>query len=403
MLNCSLLRKQLILNLMKVCVNIDSYFWNKESNLLFDYDSLGSSQQDTIKVEEEGKLAKSGKNITFLSKMQEKDLEKKDWIKFLDFQFGKDIVSINDTKSDTEKMFVSIKHTFQHKTGMSGLKLKEGDCLKFGKILFKCKEIKIINSAGPDCNLSKLKEKTLGDNYQDDNIEGGGNFDSDVIRETNSNLNLLLLQNKNKKQNKNCICRFCLCEDEGPENPLIAPCKCSGTMKHIHIDCLKSWLKSKINVKSSTFMISYTFKPLMCELCLTPVPMRFKFKGRIHDLINMATPECTYLVLEQVTKEDSDKTYCLIIFKQKGKLTVGRSNESDVRLSDISISRHHANLYERSNGIFLEDNDSKFGSLNMLDTKVQLILLKPLGIQMGKHFFLITLTQNLISKLCCLK
>lgn len=383
-------------------VNIDSYYWNKESNLLFDYDSLGSSQLDSIQIKSDGKLAKNGKLVKFISALEEKD-SKKEWTHFLDFQFGKDAISISEHKNESERIFISIKHTFKSSNGLCGLKLKEGDCLKFGKIIFNCKEIKIVNPGSADCNLSKAKEKTLGDNNPDDNIEGGGNYDSEMIRETNSNMNLLLNQNKFKKQPKNSLCRFCLSEDDCSDNPLIAPCKCAGTMKYIHIDCLKNWLKSKINVKNTTYVISYSFKQLMCELCLTPVPMCFKFKGRMHDLINMATPDCTYIVLEQVTKEDSNRLYCLIMFKQKQKLSIGRSNEAEVRLSDISISRHHSNLYERLNGIYLEDNNSKFGSLSQLDTKVKLIVLNPLGIQMGKHFFLITLTPNIFYRLCCLK
>lgn len=41
------------------------------------------------------------------------------------------------------------------------------------------------------------------------------------------------------------VCRICLSEDSDMENPLISPCKCSGTMKFIHLDCLKEWLNSK--------------------------------------------------------------------------------------------------------------------------------------------------------------
>lgn len=34
-------------------------------------------------------------------------------------------------------------------------------------------------------------------------------------------------------------CRICLGEDDEHLNPLISPCMCSGTMKNIHVDCLK--------------------------------------------------------------------------------------------------------------------------------------------------------------------
>jgi len=49
----------------------------------------------------------------------------------------------------------------------------------------------------------------------------------------------MLKQKKSKsKIKKSSSCRFCLAEDNDIENPLIAPCKCSGTMKYIHTDIL---------------------------------------------------------------------------------------------------------------------------------------------------------------------
>ena len=46
--------------------------------------------------------------------------------------------------------------------------------------------------------------------------------------------------NWNKKVNTP-ICRICLCDDNDQNNPLINPCNCSGTMKYIHLLCLKQW------------------------------------------------------------------------------------------------------------------------------------------------------------------
>lgn len=387
---------------MKVSVNIQSYYWNKESNTLFDYDSLESNHQDSFQINSDGILAKSGRIIKFLSTIQEKETHKKDWTQFLDFKYGNDAVSITEIKNNTDRMYISISHTFQSKKGFRGIRLKEGDSLKFGKIPFNCKEIKIRSTETSENIFNKSKDKSVGDSIKDNKIDNPA-LDSEMIRETNSNMNLMLSQNKFMKHAKNGLCRICLSEEENDDNPLIAPCKCSGTMKYIHIDCLKNWLKSKISVKSTAHMISYSFKQLMCELCLTPVQMKFKFKGKMHDLINMESPNCTYIILEQDSKEDTNRLFCLIMFKKKEKLIIGRSNDVDVRLADISISRHHSNLYYTSNGIYLEDNNSKFGSLSQLDINMELILLKPVGLQIGKHFLLITATPSLMSRICCSK
>jgi E3 ubiquitin-protein ligase DOA10 len=36
-------------------------------------------------------------------------------------------------------------------------------------------------------------------------------------------------------------CRFCLDEGETPDNPLIAPCPCTGSVRYVHHGCLKRW------------------------------------------------------------------------------------------------------------------------------------------------------------------
>jgi E3 ubiquitin-protein ligase DOA10 len=33
-------------------------------------------------------------------------------------------------------------------------------------------------------------------------------------------------------------CRFCWCDGTTKENPLVTPCKCIGSVKFIHIECL---------------------------------------------------------------------------------------------------------------------------------------------------------------------
>jgi E3 ubiquitin-protein ligase DOA10 len=40
-------------------------------------------------------------------------------------------------------------------------------------------------------------------------------------------------------------CRICLEDIEEPDNPFITPCKCTGSVKFIHLKCLREWLDSK--------------------------------------------------------------------------------------------------------------------------------------------------------------
>lgn len=51
-------------------------------------------------------------------------------------------------------------------------------------------------------------------------------------------------------------CRICRCE-ETPEEPLYHPCRCSGSIKYVHQECLQEWLHT-------------SKKGQQCELCNTP-------------------------------------------------------------------------------------------------------------------------------------
>ena len=57
----------------------------------------------------------------------------------------------------------------------------------------------------------------------------------------------------------------------------------------------------------------------------------------------------------------------MINFDQKKSVKVGRAQVAEVRITDISVSRHHSNLTLTEDGtVALTDNYSKFGTLKLL-------------------------------------
>lgn len=60
-------------------------------------------------------------------------------------------------------------------------------------------------------------------------------------------------------------CRICM-EPASPNLPLISPCKCSGSVKYIHEECLKTWIISQEG----------DIDEGKCELCHTSFLMEFK-------------------------------------------------------------------------------------------------------------------------------
>lgn len=66
-----------------------------------------------------------------------------------------------------------------------------------------------------------------------------------------------------------------------------------------------------------------------------------------------------------ILRKESKKTrgVCLLKLNYKPVITIGRGSCSDIRMNDISVSRKHATLRLTSQGLFIEDNISKFGTL----------------------------------------
>ena len=77
------------------------------------------------------------------------------------------------------------------------------------------------------------------------------------------------------------MCRICLGDENEEGDPLISPCKCAGSMSHIHLECLRLWLNSKRSKKESDHVKTYCWKALECELCKQRFPGQVFADGTI--------------------------------------------------------------------------------------------------------------------------
>jgi hypothetical protein len=165
-------------------------------------------------------------------------------------------------------------------------------------------------------------------------------------------------------------CKICWSDDQSTENPLLCSCKCDGSVRYIHYDCLKHWLKQKMTTNEQESCVSYTWKQFECEICKTPYPYVFRTQGRKYRLVDVALPQTgNFLWLESMTFEKNSSRMVHVIRPQpngKTEFKMGRGHEADLRVSDISVSRCHAIIkYDASTTqqFYLEDNLSKFGTL----------------------------------------
>ena len=76
------------------------------------------------------------------------------------------------------------------------------------------------------------------------------------------------------------------------------------------------------------------------------------------------------LVLESISSNSSKVIHVLNMTElapDEGKIFLGRGHDAHIRVTDISVSRMHAFVMRKSDGFFyLQDNDSKFGTLALV-------------------------------------
>ena len=162
-------------------------------------------------------------------------------------------------------------------------------------------------------------------------------------------------------------------------------------MRYIHYECLKYWLKQKMAKKEEKNLVSYTWKQFECEICKKPYPYVFKSNGVSYRLVDVEADipkDRNYLLLESLTFEKNSSRMVHLIMPDADQkvFKLGRGHESDVRVSDISVSRCHAlvKFNDQTGRFYLEDNLSKFGTLVLSKGNIHLEPEMTKAVQIGR-------------------
>ena len=92
----------------------------------------------------------------------------------------------------------------------------------------------------------------------------------------------------------------------------------------------------------------------------------------------------------------------MVSLDQNKKIYVGRGHDSNVVFSDISVSRTHCIFTLEGKNVFIQDNDSTFGTLVLIQSpKISLVENLPLYIQIGRTFFQHNIQVTKSFFLCC--
>lgn len=318
-----------------------------------------------------------------------------------------------------------------------------GDIIKMGRVRLKIETIcigEIYKSSHPSKNFlkNKLKLKYRGstninkniNNHINTNINNSQNESAleeekldknnkikKKIKDININSNFENSSfSSHKKSTSRPLCRICYLYNSDVENPLISLCNCSGSMKYIHYKCLKHYIEVNLTKKIEQNYKSYNWKSYSCEICKKEYPKYFKIKDTLYPLIDLDINFTSYMICDYCLYDDTRKKTNrkgILVIKindnvDEDIITLGRSQNNNIKLKDISVSRNHCNIIKRKNNLFVVDKGSKFGSL--------LYINNPLNINSnnneeiiisGRHLFSIQLEENrsffskLFSVQCC--
>ena len=321
--------------------------WSRETHGLFDYENSDTTRS-LLNISGPGRVVRTENKCLFVREDAEQPLT----------QDGKVLAKIELDK----EIFVVTSEDEPHwivVAGRSGYKLSEGDTIKLGRVKLTVKETNIPAQIAALHTNQSLEQRQAS-------IGSPGKAD--------------LSQSMLTAQ---YACRICLTETYTKANPLMTPCKCAGTMRYIHLECLQQWLGSKMTMRQSGSALSYSWKNLECELCKEPFPLVASLDGRLVELVQMHKPETPYLMLEDARIERGRGLHVISLLEGSA-IHLGRGHESDLRISDISVSRDHASIQLSRDGFFLSDNRSKFGTLLLARRPIRLSEAFPTLIQVDR-------------------
>lgn len=180
------------------------------------------------------------------------------------------------------------------------------------------------------------------------------------------------------------MCRICYRTDSDFENPLVAPCKCTGSMRYIHLRCLQSAIASKFTIAQNSNFTMITWKSYECEICLSEYPKYMIHKSKTYSMIDYALITYDkYIIFDYFIYDDAkfkaNRKGILIInmneasLNSNNEITLGRTQTNQVKLKNISVSRVHCTIKVIDGQVMIKDNESKFGTLLYLRQKYTLM------------------------------
>lgn len=329
-------------------VQVVSSTWARDSHDLFDFEAHHLHTK-TFTVLKSMVCVRNDTNVEMLSERTSPPVGSDPLLRLVNKE-GAFWVDKASPSSSSKKLWLVVRDI-----PTCGHRLTEGDVIKLGRFKFRVRQL-VANATGaqPELRLD----------------------DSGVVCCPDSERN---------KELSSTLCRICLLEGPGDDDPLIAPCQCKGSIEYVHLGCLRHWIRGRLNL-SDTSGGSYFYRPLACELCKAVYPTYVSVGQERAPLVEVPRTQAPFIVLENMVRDSQQHASrgLHVISLAEKVLKLGRGHESDVRIADVSISRCHAMIRFHRGNFVLEDNNSKFGTLVAMKKPRLLEQGSTVSIQMGR-------------------
>lgn len=214
----------------------------------------------------------------------------------------------------------------ESKTDFNKYCLAEGDVIKLGRVYFRIRKIQ-----------PKLIKK----------VEGASATVSNKVQEKDFSFADCQTADPNStdtSSNDLSSCRICLDCTNDVQNPILQICKCSGSMKYVHLDCIRKWVDNKILKVSSVNLLSFYHKSLTCEVCHAQIPSDILNNKRSYSLIDFPTLEEPHIILESFVGQKTNGFHILKFGRRIKSMKLGRNEKCDIKIKDDTIAPNHAVL-----------------------------------------------------------
>ena len=338
---------------------------DKNNNMISVFYNDNQNNKSNINI---NNIQGDNKNLYFINIIKNNSESNESNNKLNDNSFKVNSFGINTFKKD------SLKNSSMSKSNFQSLKLNE--------TIEENNNEKVVRNNQKYLTVQSTSKIPISKNPQKE-LKSTASFNKQKILDHIQNKILNETQTKSKP-----LCRICLSEEHEKENPLIHPCNCDGTMKYIHLQCLRLLIQSKIKKTETESCKVLTFKRLECEICKMAFPEKISIKGALFSIIDIDKPDKDYIILEGLIKEiPEEKSIFIVHFKNKKEIKIGRATDANIRLNDISVSRAHANIKQYNDSFYLHDTNSKFGTLIRMKNKFKIFCDKPFYVQKGNTFY----------------